>query len=519
MKIRKQMERKLSRKAALPAVILLTVLLAACGPKTSEGDAAADTKTQGDAAADTKAQDSPQEAAETASQAGAETESVSAGEGEATSDSSCDSFQSGRSRYGWWRSTNKYTKEDYEQILSWQAAGYENSSVAKFNRMVMDWEDEETFHKAEEVLRRVYSSLADTDPVADFVYGTLSNTWDECERKHYGVCQRQKNPWHSGEAFLETYGDVFGDKEFLSGGYADYSYDYRIPDEQNVTVAQRDSILKGVDEKMQAFLQKQTTEDLQKEEAMEKAADGELERILKALDGQLVWEGGKELSYYWDDVYDKGKAEDWNEDTEEAKSVDPAKQYEIVMNELKFPGYEEMSIAEFNRKINAVFNGYEEGKEDFYDAYDYVMEHLEDTDGNAEFLRTTVRASQDEYYARQRELYSQKQVDPSYDVQFSSSREEDVFGDKMVVQMAEGYYSFTYHILDADKLTVSARDAFLKAVTQAVKEEIDRVFGKGGMEEAQLKKVIDNAGKTAGNSYIEYTGCEVDYLYMEDYGE
>ena len=257
MKIRKLMGRKKSRKAELPTVILLTVLLAACGPKTSEGDAAADTKTQGDAAVDTKAQDSPQEAAETALQAGTETESASAGEGEATSDSSCDSFQSGRSRYGWWRGTNKYTKEDYEQILSWQTAGYENSSVAEFNRMVMDWEDEETFHKAEEVLQRVYSSLADTDPVADFVYGTLSNTWDECERKHYGVCQRQKNPWHSGEAFLETYGDVFGDKEFLSGGYADYSYDYRIPEEQKVTVAQRDSILKGVDEKMQAFLQKQ----------------------------------------------------------------------------------------------------------------------------------------------------------------------------------------------------------------------------------------------------------------------
>ena len=151
MKIRKLMGRKKSRKAELPTVILLTVLLAACGPKTSEGDAAADTKTQGDAAADTKAQDSPQEAAETALQAGTETESASAGEGEATSDSSCDSFQSGRSRYGWWRGTNKYTKEDYEQILSWQTAGYENSSVAEFNRMVMDWEDEETFHKAEEV--------------------------------------------------------------------------------------------------------------------------------------------------------------------------------------------------------------------------------------------------------------------------------------------------------------------------------------------------------------------------------
>ncbi|MFR6332205.1 MAG: hypothetical protein ACLUOI_27690 [Eisenbergiella sp.] len=45
-----------------------------------------------------------------------------------------------------------------------------------------------------------------------------------------------------------------------------------------------------------------------------------------------------------------------------------------------------------------------------------------------------------------------------------------------MVQMAEGYYTFTYHILDADKLTVKARDAFLAAVFRTVKEEIDSVF-------------------------------------------
>lgn len=191
----------------------------------------------------------------------------------------------------------------------------------------------------------------------------------------------------------------------------------------------------------------------------------------------------------------------------------------MVLKELKFPGYEDMSIAEFNRRINAVFSGYDEDKEDFYDAYDNVIENMEDTDENAEFLLTTVRASQEEYYARQRELYARKQVDPEYEAEISSTREEDVFGDKMVVQMAEGYYTFTYHILDADKLTVKARDAFLAAVSRTVREEIDSVFGKGGMDEEQLKKVIDKAGKAAGNSYIEYTGCEVGYLYMEDYDE
>lgn len=43
---------------------------------------------------------------------------------------------------------------------------------------------------------------------------------------------------------------------------------------------------------MQAFLKKQSQEALQNEEAMEKAADAELVRLLKNLDDQVVWEGG-----------------------------------------------------------------------------------------------------------------------------------------------------------------------------------------------------------------------------------
>ena len=48
-------------------------------------------------------------------------------------------------------------------------------------------------------------------------------------------------------------------------------------------MAQRDGILKGVDEAMQAFLKKQSQEALQNEEAMEKAADAELVRLLKKM--------------------------------------------------------------------------------------------------------------------------------------------------------------------------------------------------------------------------------------------
>lgn len=241
MRKKEKKEKFFSSKAMLPGFILLAALLTACGAKTPGGEAAPETVISDGSAAETTAQ--------TVSQ----TEEAAGQEDGGSPENNCVSFNSGRSRYGWWRGSDKYTEEDYEQVRSYQAAGYENMSVDEFNRMVMDWEDEDAFHKTEEVFQRIFYSLKETDPMADFVYGTLSNTWDECERKHYGICQRQKNPWHSGEAFLETYGDVFGDKEFLTGSYADYSFDYTIPDEQTVTVAQRDGILKGVDEDMQAF--------------------------------------------------------------------------------------------------------------------------------------------------------------------------------------------------------------------------------------------------------------------------
>lgn len=84
-----------------------------------------------------------------------------------------------------------------------------------------------------------------------------------------------------------------------------------------------------------------------------------------------------------------------------------------------------------------------------------------------------------------------------------------------MVDLAEGYYSFTYHILDADKLTVAERDKFLEDVVSEVQKRVDNADRGQKLDEAFLKKTVDEAGKAAGNAYIEYTGCTIDY--MEQY--
>ena len=70
--------------------------------------------------------------------------------------------------------------------------------------MFMDWDDEEAYHRTEESIQRIFTTLEEEDALYGFVHGTLSNTWDECDRRHYETCQQEKNPWHSGDAYCET---------------------------------------------------------------------------------------------------------------------------------------------------------------------------------------------------------------------------------------------------------------------------------------------------------------------------
>ena len=46
--------------------------------------------------------------------------------------------------------TEKYTKADYELITALNTDGYENLTVREFNKKAMDWENQDSYHKAEE---------------------------------------------------------------------------------------------------------------------------------------------------------------------------------------------------------------------------------------------------------------------------------------------------------------------------------------------------------------------------------
>ena len=84
-------------------------------------------------------------------------------------------------------------------------------------------------------------------------------------------------------------------------------------------------------------------------------------------------------------------------------------QYDLVFQTLMFPDYKTMTVSEFNRRVNSIFNG-DEADNDFWKAYENVMMTLEDsgqwTEEEADFLKKTVPAALAEYSARAIEVYS-----------------------------------------------------------------------------------------------------------------
>ena len=219
----------------------------------------------------------------------------------------------------------------------------------------------------------------------------------------------------------------------------------------------------------------------------------------------------------------EGKAgeEDWNFDMKKyALNSEYAKsQYDRLINAVAIENYEDMSIAEFNRKINAVFSS----EEDFMDTglytlYEVVMSMLPAGDPYEVYLCNTVNASLTEYSSRMDEVYSGRRTDPSFSSTAQITSEEDVFGDKVTVDFGMIDYRFTYRILDQDKLTVRERDQFLQDVMKGVQDYLESgnisADEEKGEKEAleELKKI----GKSASNEHIEFTGGEIDYFDIEN---
>ena len=183
-------------------------------------------------------------------------------------------------------------------------------------------------------------------------------------------------------------------------------------------------------------------------------------------------------------------------------------QYDLIAA-LKTDGYEKLSIAEFNRTLNAKMNG---DNETCYRAYEMLQMELPQDDSLAPFVYNTIQASLEEYSARMQEVYSGKQVDPEFRGSCRYGVYSDVYGDSIQTGYAEADYAFTYRILDQNKLTVAERDQFLQTILSGMQDWIQNLDMKAETSNDTFKAELDRVGEAAGTANIAYTGSEINYF-------
>lgn len=426
----------------------------------------------------------------------------------------------------------KYTKADYELMTALNTDGYKNMSVREFNKKAMDWENEDSYHKAEEAMARLVSSLPEDDKNRDFIFNTMENTWRECEKKHYNQCEKEASAWYSASAVYEKYGDVYGENERLIGCYADFSFNYTISDESALTVGQRDENLLKIKETLEAAIEGQTDAVRTNEEKMEKTLTDTLKAALKNMDEKIVWGEKCSVSYSYDAPYapdEEAMSADSSDkavsslicaegtagtsiDSSTSLNVDASagytkEQYKQVIDVLLPKDYEKMSVAQFDRAVHKAFAESSWDEDSIAYAYENVSAWLPENDPNFYGINELIPRAAGEYNARAASVYRGENVYPQVSVYEDISLEEDVYGDKVVVGNIIAEYTFSYDILDADRLTVAEREDFLHEVKNGVKRFLTDTAKEGKISRSEFEAGIEAAGKAAGNDKIQFIRC------------
>lgn len=170
--------------------------------------------------------------------------------------------------------TDGYTQEQYDQLISAvKPEAYEKMSIAEFNRTINkimeedDSEDGALYYLYDSVV----SNLPVTDPNAGYLRNTIPASREEYQSRvnevYSGV---RKDPSFSATAELVTMADVFGDSVEAGQIWMDYEFTYRILDQDNLTVGERDAFLQKVMQTARDMLESDGIKDATQQEMQEK---------------------------------------------------------------------------------------------------------------------------------------------------------------------------------------------------------------------------------------------------------
>lgn len=154
-----------------------------------------------------------------------------------------------------------YTQEEYDKLMkALKPEGYEEMSIAAFNSFINKalTEDEKGRDGLYYLFEQVASYIENTDPNAGYLRNTIPASLEEYQTRLNEVYSgKQMDPQFSATAEAVRTADVFGDAYPAGGLWLEYSFTYRILDQDSLTVGERDAFLQQVMQAAQTLLEEE----------------------------------------------------------------------------------------------------------------------------------------------------------------------------------------------------------------------------------------------------------------------
>lgn len=163
----------------------------------------------------------------------------------------------------WANGTPPYTQAQYDALIGLlKPEGYADLSIAAFNRSVHAAMFSEGGEKLYLLYDVVLSSLPEDDPNAAFLRNTVPASLREYDARLSEVYSGERDdPEFYATAQAVRSADVFGEQVTAGICYADYSFSYRILDQDALTVAERDAFLQRIMQAAQDFCEANLTRE------------------------------------------------------------------------------------------------------------------------------------------------------------------------------------------------------------------------------------------------------------------
>jgi len=389
-----------------------------------------------------------------------------------------------------------YSAEEIQRLRDLQFDGYGRMTVAAFQDRVWRMTDTAEYRA---LLERFFQDetlydLRDSDRDAAFLFYVLEPL----------TAERWQSRTYSGEAVSEV--SPLKDRATL-----EYDCTLTIRDTRKVPVKDYCDMREGVEEAMQFVLRNRSTAELRDAAFMQEEIGDYAATLCRDMQTPEV---GVEIAFQYFPLSAEEQSGKGTDNGAEARRYPNGTEedYRSLLS-LKTPGCEDMPLAKFNSALLDWANGNYERMERIGEdtaAGDFLIPL---SDEELSFARLTAFLSGMENGRQIQSHYTGREAeDPAYD---------ETLPAKMTEENGKAawcclFYRFTYHVSDAERVTVGERDGQIKGMIEAV-----RAFWDGteletllNMSEDEVTAALEQIARAHSSGNITITTGE-DQIYFE----